>query len=441
MSFRWVVAFAFSASLVFASFPAQAAAGDTYWTHIYAGSAGKLDTIAGIAVDPTRPSLVWVLGTSVGADTHTDIVTMALDASTGSAVWVRRYDGRAHGRDRAVAISATFGMVVVTGSSQTRVGSRATHTVTIAYVGQTGQHMWTDRFSTASGEEQRPIDLEGVDDGRFYVLVGGTPHGQVVEYDYTGTQKWHAPVTTSTLANLVTLEEQAGHLIAVGNLVTANGSAYLTTRLNELDGAVEWSKRYNGASDAGAKATDAVVSGTLVYVTGIATDGAAEAITTIGYGTQNGKRGRLTTIPAQAPGNADADPHVAGTADGTYLVLSASSELDGVGTFLTKEYGADGSVSWTSRLNGPNDSGSVQAVTLDANGDVAVTGSGTTTASAPGPLSVGYDALGTSTFTASIAPVTHDDVGRVTVFDGSASHVLVGSNWGDDLRVDSYTLS
>ena len=109
--------------------------------------------------------------------------------------------------------------------------------------------------------------------------------------------------------------------------------------------------------------------------------------------------------------------------------------------FLTREYGADGSVSWTSRLNGPDDTGTVQDVAIDANGDVAVTGSGTTTASAPGPLSVGYDVLGASTFTVSIAPVAAADAGRVSTFDGSASHVLVGSNLDGDLRVDSYTLS
>jgi hypothetical protein len=291
----------------------------------------------------------------------------------------------------------------------------------------------------SSHSSDSPVDLV-VANGRSYILVAGTDHGGLVSYDSTGTRIWHRTVTDRSLVNLVGLEELGGYLFAVGNVFTPAGTAYLASGFNELDGSLDWAKRYDGPANTGALATDAAVSGTILYVTGIAIDGAKEPITTIGYFPHDGKRFWLHSIPAQAPGNLDTDPHVAGAPDGTAVAVAATSHLDGVGTFLTREYGADGSVSWTARVNGPNDAGIVHDIAVDPNGNVAVTGSGTTSASSPGPLTVGYSSSGTRTFTTTVASATTADAGWVTVFDAWGSHVLVGSRWNDDLRVDAYNV-
>src|SRR5262245_48012508 len=184
------------------------AAGETYWTKIYAGPAGKLDTIAGIAVDPHTPYWVWVVGTSVSDTTHSDIVTMMLDAYTGKKIWARRYDGPAHGADQAVAIAATtnFSEVIVTGWSETPAESQQFDGVTLAYQYDTGERRWADRFSMSSHSSDAPVDLVAVD-GRSYVLVGGTDHGGLVAYDSAGSRTWHRTVTNRTIASLVGLEE------------------------------------------------------------------------------------------------------------------------------------------------------------------------------------------------------------------------------------------
>jgi hypothetical protein len=437
MALRRLAAFPLVIAIVLTALPAQAA-GETYWTKIYAGPAGKLDTIAGIAVDPNTPYWVWVVGTSVGDTTGADIVTMMLDAYTGKKIWARRYDGPAHGDDQAVAIAATtnFSEIIVTGSSETTPGSGTTDVVTLAFKYDTGERLWADRFSMSSHSSDSPVDLVALN-GRSYVLIAGTDQGGLIAYDSTGARSWHRTVTDRTLVNLVGLEELGGYLFAVGNVFTPTGTAYLSTAFDELTGTLDWSKRYDGQAHSSALATDASVSGTILYVTGTATDAAKEPITTIGYYPHDGKRFWLHTIPAQAPGNLDTDPRVAGAPDGTAIAVAATSTLDGVGTFLTREYGADGSVSWTARVNGPADAGTVRDIAVDLNGNVAVTGSGTTSASSPGPLTVGYSSSGTRTFTATIAPATNADSAWVTIFDAWGSHVLVGSRWNDDLRVDS----
>jgi hypothetical protein len=441
MIVRRIVALAVVTGAVLTAQPAQAA-GETSWTKIYAGPAGSLDTIVGIAVDPRTPYWVWVVGTSDGGTTHNDIVTMMLDAYTGKKIWARRYDGPAHGSDQAVAIAATtnFSEVAVTGYSEATAGTQRFDAVTIAYQYDTGQRRWADRFSMSSHSSDVPVDLAAVD-GRSYVLIGGTDHGGLVAYDSAGSRTWHRTVTDRSLTGLVGLEELGGYLFAVGNVSTSTGTAYLSTGFKELDGSLVWSKRYDGPGHGGAVATDASVSGTILYVTGTATDGAKRPITTIGYFPHDGARFWLHTIAAQAPGNLDADPKIAGAPDGTAVAVAATSYLDGVGTFLTREYGADGSTTWTARVNGPEDVGIVHDIAVDPNGNVAVTGRGATTASTPGPLTVRYSSTGVRTFTATVAPATGADVAWVTVFDGFGSHVLVGSRWNDDMRVDSLNIS
>src|SRR5690349_9305486 len=268
MSARRSTVVALVATVVLSAVPAQAA-GESYWSKIYAGPAAKLDTVAGIAVDPSTPYWIWVVGTSVGDTTHADIVTMMLDAYTGKKIWSRRFDGPAHGNDQAVSIDATTNdsMIVATGSSETTAGSGTTDAVTLAFQYDTGHRLWSRRFSMSSHSSDAPVDLVAID-GRSYVLVAGTDHGGLVEYDVTGATVWRRTVTDRTLVNLVGLEELGGYLFAVGNIFTPTGTAYLAMGLNELTGATVWSRRYDGPAHGSALATDAAVSGTFLYVTG-----------------------------------------------------------------------------------------------------------------------------------------------------------------------------
>jgi hypothetical protein len=429
------------AATLLAALPASAFPGDTLWTKMYDGPGSGLDSPAALAMDPTLHR-VYAVGTSAGNGTGPDIVTIAYDQYSGTRVWARRYDGPAHGSDQGVQIAydAFSGGVVVTGSSESSPGTGSSDVVTISYSAD-GSRRWAHRFSVSSHSSDVPVDLV-VESGSEFVLVGGTAHGGLVSYDYEGKQTWRGAVTTRTLASLVGLELIGGYLLAVGNtfMTTSDNAEYFTAGFNAHDGTALWSKRYSGPSHDGATATDAMAGGTSLFVTGTAIDGASEPITTIEYGPHDGFRYWRRTIPAQAPGNVDVAPRIAAVENGTFAAVAATSYLNGVPTFLTRGYHADGSTAWTTREDGPTDTGTVNDIAVGPDGSVAVAGSGTNVGDPVGPFTVAYDSTGNVRFEAAIAPSGAGDVAWCVMAD-DAGRVIVGARSAGDLRVDAYATS
>lgn len=108
------------ASTDFVTFAYDAATGATLWERGYNSRGDRPDYGGAVAVSADG-STAFVSGTSFGATSRADIVTVAYDAATGVRLWVRRYDGRAGGGDSvgAVAASPNGSAVFVTGITQT----------------------------------------------------------------------------------------------------------------------------------------------------------------------------------------------------------------------------------------------------------------------------------------------------------------------------------
>ena len=103
----------------------------------------------------------------------------------------------------------------------------------------------------------------------------------------------------------------------------------------------------------------------------------------MGYEPHDGFRFWRRSIAPQTPTDFDVKPHVAVSSDGAVIAVAATSTHLRVSTFLTREYKADGSILWTARENGPNDSGEVTDVVASGFGNtsvnVYVVGQGTNT--------------------------------------------------------------
>jgi len=100
-----------------ATFPGQllAATAIEQWVARYDGPGNSTDCPVAMAVDASGN--VYVTGTSDGSGTYGDYATVKYDSS-GTALWVARYNGPENGEDnaRAVTVDAS-GNVYVTGAS------------------------------------------------------------------------------------------------------------------------------------------------------------------------------------------------------------------------------------------------------------------------------------------------------------------------------------
>jgi outer membrane protein assembly factor BamB len=95
----------------------QASMGSTIWARRYDGPGLGLDKASSVAVSPDGTE-VFVTGAS-GPNGLSDYATLAYDASSGTTIWTRRYDGPASSDDRAdsVAVSPDSTTVFVTRGS------------------------------------------------------------------------------------------------------------------------------------------------------------------------------------------------------------------------------------------------------------------------------------------------------------------------------------
>ena len=114
----------------------RASTGAALWVKRYNGPANLADQAHAVAVSPTGTT-VYVTGASdtVPGSTDNDYATVAYAASTGAPVWVQRYNGPGNSDDEAttLAVNHTTGTVYVSGESARNAFSGGLDYATIAY--------------------------------------------------------------------------------------------------------------------------------------------------------------------------------------------------------------------------------------------------------------------------------------------------------------------
>jgi PQQ-like domain len=427
-------------SIALAAAPAAATPGGTVWTSTYDGPASGRDTPRGMVVDPVLHR-VYVVGTTTAETnslgTFTDIVTIAYDLDTGDKIWARRFDGRAHGTDQAFAIESDpfSGGVVVTGASDTTVGSGHNETVTISYLSD-GSRRWVRRVPYPRLGGSLPVQLVVID-GSTYVLVHGANGGRLIAYDALGTRLWARDVTSQTLADLADLESIGNYLFVLGRLSYDGGGSAMFTSAFKTDGSAVWTRRFTGGTTQ-ASASDAAVGGTTVYVTGKYGD-ALSNIVTIAYEPHDGTRFWRRVIVPQ-PDHLLGSPLLDVSDDGSAIALATSDRTGLVHQFLTRQYLSNGSVDWTARENEIDESGQPIDVAIGPEGNIYVTGIGTNSGGTPGALTVAYPSSGSpSLFQVAIANTDPEDAGFEVAAAPLGDRVLVSSRVSLDIRVDAYS--
>ncbi len=256
--------------------------GATLWVERYNGPKNDLDGAWSIAAS-TDGSKVFVTGVSKGKGSSFDYATVAYDASSGTTAWVSRYNGPANDYDAAssVAASPDGSKVFVTGESA-GIGTFSDY-ATVAYNASTGSKLWAKRYNGPANSSDRAAGLGASPDGSKVFVTGSSPGGEA-ESDYatlaydaaTGATLW-AKRNNARKGQSV---DQA-HALAVspdGSKVFVTGESslnfsedYATVAYNASTGSKLWVKRYNGPGnvDDDALALSPSPDGSKVFVTGV----------------------------------------------------------------------------------------------------------------------------------------------------------------------------
>lgn len=159
----------------------DALTGTVLWAARYDGSGG-LDIAQQVVVSPDG-SRVAVTGVSEGTTSLWDYVTLVYDASTGSPIWLRRFDGPSHGDDLAEALAFTpDGSAVIVTGWRTGVTSGLDYS-TMAYDAADGSLQWLVRYNARFNDDDRPASVAISPDGSR-VFVTGSSDGGATEDDY-----------------------------------------------------------------------------------------------------------------------------------------------------------------------------------------------------------------------------------------------------------------
>src|SRR5438128_8634571 len=150
----------------------SASTGAKLWAARFNGPASLDDYATSLAVSPDS-SRVFVTGYSKGGrKTGFDYATVAYSASTGAAVWTKRYNGPASGDDisSSLAVSPNGSAVFVTGHSGG--GATGNDYATVAYSASTGTELWTKRYDGPASGDDKATSLAVSPNGSTVLVTG-----------------------------------------------------------------------------------------------------------------------------------------------------------------------------------------------------------------------------------------------------------------------------
>jgi len=248
----------------------------------YNGPGNLSDDARALEISPDG-SAVFVTGDSFGSNSSYDYTTIAYDALTGAALWHKRYDGPAKGDDIAYALGVApdGSTVFVSGSS---VGATSSDDyLTVAYEASTGARLWVRRFNGPGNILDDAVDL-GVSPAGSSVFVTGYSAESPGFEDYvtvayeasTGARLWvrryDGRGNGADVAQALGVSKDGSAVFVTGGSVDSTSLGdYATIAYDAATGATVWVRRYKGPANNNDEAYALAVSpsGGALYVTGV----------------------------------------------------------------------------------------------------------------------------------------------------------------------------
>jgi uncharacterized delta-60 repeat protein len=399
------------------------AAGAVKWSMRFDGSASNADIPNAIAVD--NFGNVYVTGSSLGLGTGLDYATVKYN-SNGVFQWAAIFDGTAHREDIPYALAVdSSGNVYVTGSSQSSAGDR--DFVTIKY-NANGAALWTMRWDGGFGDDiARALKIDN--SGNVYVAGSGRGNSTgldfvTIKYNRNGVQQWlqtyNGPGNGDDTPSALALDAAGNVYLTGSSLGSTTGSDYATLNYT-TNGVLKWVARYDGPGNGNDRPTSIAVDGSRnVYVTGssLGSNGTALDYATIKYQfvhSQNPKKKKkkkrkpqtgavqqvwVRRVDGPVSGD-DVANALALDSDGSVCVTGTSLGSGSGNDYLTLKYNPAGAVQWTNRFDGTaNSTDKAAAIAVDGTShNVYVTGESLGVGTGSDFATVKYDANGNFVWT------------------------------------------
>ncbi|HWA05889.1 MAG TPA: SBBP repeat-containing protein [Ignavibacteria bacterium] len=250
--------------------------GNQLWVRRYNGPGNGEDKPTDIAVD-SQDNII-VTGGSAGSTSGEDFATLKYNSS-GSEVWVQRYDGPGNNEDRAYAIVVdNSDNIAVTGSS-TGSGSGLDY-ATMKY-SSSGSQMWLQRYNGPGNNEDRAYAIV-VDNSDNIIItgfsrLGATPESEdytTIKYNNVGIQQWvnryNGTGSNQDRAYAIVVDNSDNILVTGSSRSSgAAGTEDYATLKYSNSGTQLWVTRYNGTGNNDDRAYAIVVDNSdNIYVTG-----------------------------------------------------------------------------------------------------------------------------------------------------------------------------
>jgi outer membrane protein assembly factor BamB len=354
------------------------APGSELWVKRYNGPGGN-DAAYSVAVSPDT-ARVFVTGGSAGSTSGQDYATFAYDASSGTQLWARRYNGHSNLDDNAVAVAVSPDGTRVFVTGQSALSGFNVDLATLAYDASTGAKLWVKRFKRP--QTDYAISITTSPDGTKVFMTAGffkqESEYATLAYDASsGGKLWGSRYTGS--AHSVAVSPDGTKVFVTGDTAGSIGSDYdyETLAYDASSGTTLWVKRYNGPADDYDSAYSVAVSpdGTKVFVTGTSAGSTSYGgdYATVAYDAVTGSE--LWAKRYNGPGNRDDLANsVAVSPDGTDVFVTGWI-FDSTYDYATLAYDASsGAKQWMRRYDGNGGDRALRVAASPVGTKVFVTG-------------------------------------------------------------------
>jgi Bacterial Ig domain/PQQ-like domain len=345
--------------------------GERLWERQYQGTGGNADYSDFMEVDSAGN--VIVCGPSIGANgAGYDYYTVKYNGATGAVIWEKRFHGNNNFDDIPYGMALDpSGNVIVTGISEFFGG---VDYYTVKYSGVNGAVLWGAR----SNGEARLVRVTTDSNGDVYVASGGLnlPGGELTTQKFAGTNGaliWQNSFGTAFSGIAGIACDPSGNPTILVRSSNSSSLNFYTIKYRSDNGTRMWERRATYYGWPNALGVDP--SGN-VFVTGwISLDSPdlTKAFYTAKYGADDGAL--LWEKIYNPPSSDDQAQALAVDPEGNVIVSGFSNKSAGHDFTTLKYAGADGAVLWEQIYNGPDNGDDVPySVVADGLGGAVVTG-------------------------------------------------------------------
>lgn len=217
------------------------------WIAVYDGPDHENDK--GIDITTDSEGFIYVLCSSYGSSTSSDIVTIKYSPDSNVPVWTARYNGPTSRSDDPEAIVVDhIGNIYVTGSSYST--AERDDFVTIKYSPE-GTQLWTKNYNGSANEWDYPKDITLDEFGNVYVTgnTEETSTGNIttIKYDTDGNKLWMAKFSAGVDGYVAAMVPDGyGNLYVAGGGGASANPDFLLIKYSTDSNQPLWISTYDG---------------------------------------------------------------------------------------------------------------------------------------------------------------------------------------------------